>query len=49
MQFADRVFVVTGNRFRVVVGADAHILDALGRLSPRRTTGFVAKQMKSVV
>jgi hypothetical protein len=35
--------------FRVVVGTDANLLDALGRISAKRTTGFVAKQMKSVL
>ena len=35
--------------FRILVGADARILDRLTRIAPRRATNFVAKQMKSVL
>lgn len=37
------------NRFRVLVGTDAHALDIMTRLSARRATRFVAKQIKSVL
>lgn len=35
--------------FRVLVGADARLLDRLSRLSARRPTTLVANRMKSVV
>ena len=35
--------------FRAVIGADARILDALVRLSPKRATDIIARQMKSVL
>ncbi|GGJ22260.1 oxidoreductase [Paenarthrobacter histidinolovorans] len=35
--------------FRVLVGADAKILDAATRMSPRTTTEFIGRQMKSVL
>jgi short-subunit dehydrogenase len=37
------------NRFRVLVGSDARMMDWLYRLSPRRATGFIAGQMKSLL
>lgn len=37
------------DRYRVIIGADAHVLSALSRLSPRRTTRMVARQIKSVL
>jgi NAD(P)-dependent dehydrogenase (short-subunit alcohol dehydrogenase family) len=40
---------IARDRFRVVVGADARLLDILTRFSAKRATGFVAKQMKSVL
>lgn len=40
---------IAKNRFRVVVGTDARLLNALTRISAKRTTGFIAKQMKSVL
>jgi NAD(P)-dependent dehydrogenase (short-subunit alcohol dehydrogenase family) len=40
---------IAADSFRVVVGTDAQVLDALTRISAKRTTGFVAKQMKSVL
>ncbi len=36
-------------RFRVIVGADARLLDAMSRFSAARATRFVARQMKSVL
>jgi short-subunit dehydrogenase len=35
--------------FRVVVGSDARLLDTLTRLSPKRATDIIARQMKSVL
>jgi NAD(P)-dependent dehydrogenase (short-subunit alcohol dehydrogenase family) len=40
---------VERDRFRVLVGKDAKLLDGLYRLSPRRATAFIAKQMKSLL
>ena len=37
------------NRFRVLVGSDARLLDRLYRLSPRRATAFIAGQMKDLL
>ena len=37
------------NRFRVLVGPDAKLLDRLYRLSPRRATRFIAGQMKDLL
>jgi NAD(P)-dependent dehydrogenase (short-subunit alcohol dehydrogenase family) len=37
---------VERNRFRVLVGKDAKLLDFLYRLSPQRATALIAKQMK---
>ena len=37
------------NRFRVLVGSDARMMDRLYRLSPRRATGFIAGQMKELL
>ena len=36
-------------RFRILVGQDARILDALVRINPGAATRFVARQMKSVM
>lgn len=35
--------------FRVLVGGDAKFMDRLSRLSPRRATEFIAKQMKNLL
>lgn len=35
--------------YRVLVGNDARLMDLLYRLSPRRATGFIAKQMKDLL
>lgn len=40
---------ITKDRFRVLVGSDARLLDAMSRLSAMRTIRIVAKQMKSVL
>ncbi|WP_370333221.1 SDR family NAD(P)-dependent oxidoreductase [Mycolicibacterium hippocampi] len=40
---------MTRDSFRVVVGTDARLLSALCWISAKRTTGFVARQMKSVL
>ncbi len=37
------------NSFRVLVGRDAKMMDALYRLSPRRATAFIASQMKDLL
>lgn len=37
------------DRFRVLVGKDAKLLDALYRLHPERAAAFIAKQMKSLL
>ncbi|MGV0157896.1 SDR family NAD(P)-dependent oxidoreductase [Mycobacterium colombiense] len=40
---------IAKDRFRVVVGNDARMVSLLARLSAKRTTVFVAKQIKSVL
>lgn len=35
--------------YRVVIGKDAHVLDGLSRLAPKRATDFVAAKMKSLL
>lgn len=40
---------IARDRFRVIIGSDARFLDTMARLSPRRATRFVAKQIKSVL
>ncbi|WP_459338363.1 SDR family NAD(P)-dependent oxidoreductase [Arthrobacter sp. MDT2-16] len=35
--------------FRVLVGTDAHVLDAMVRIAPRLATDFIGKQMRSVL
>jgi len=40
---------IAKDSFRVVVGTDARLLDILSRISAKRTTRFVANQMKSVL
>lgn len=37
------------NRYRVLVGPDAKLLDRLYRLSPRRAAAFIAAQMKDLL
>lgn len=37
------------DRFRVLVGSDARLMDRLYRLSPRRATAFIAGQMKDLL
>lgn len=37
------------DRFRALVGKDARMLDALYRLSPRRATSFITRQMKDLL
>ncbi|TXI41116.1 MAG: SDR family NAD(P)-dependent oxidoreductase [Mycobacterium sp.] len=43
------VEAIAKDRFRVLVGTDARLLDLLARVSAKRTTGFIAKQIKSVL
>jgi hypothetical protein len=43
------VDAIAKDSFRVVIGNDARLLNALSWISTRRTTRFVAKQMKSVL
>lgn len=40
---------IANDRFRVLIGTDAWILDALSRLSAKHATRLVAKQIKSVL
>ncbi|TFV57858.1 SDR family NAD(P)-dependent oxidoreductase [Mycobacterium sp. PS03-16] len=40
---------IANDCFRMLIGTDAHVLDALARISPQRATRFVAKQIKSVL
>ncbi len=40
---------IAKDRYRVIIGTDAHLLYALSRLAPRRTARLVAKQIKSVL
>lgn len=40
---------IVHDRFRVVVGTDARVLGTLARISAMRATGFVARQMNSVL
>jgi len=37
------------NAYRVLIGGDARLMDALYRISPRRAAGFIAKQMKALL
>jgi hypothetical protein len=37
------------NRYRVLVGRDARVLDWLYRFSPARATAFITKQMKALL
>jgi short-subunit dehydrogenase len=37
------------NRYRVLVGSDAKLMDFLYRLSPKRAAGFIFGQMKSLL
>ncbi len=40
---------VERNRFRILVGKDAKLLDVLYRLAPRRAAAFIAKQMEDLL
>ncbi|KUI01185.1 short-chain dehydrogenase [Mycolicibacterium acapulense] len=40
---------IADDRFRVLIGTDARVLDVLTRLSAKRATRLVAKQIKSVL
>lgn len=40
---------IAHDRFRVIIGTDARVLEILARLSAKRATRFVAKQIKSVL
>ncbi|BBZ22675.1 SDR family NAD(P)-dependent oxidoreductase [Mycolicibacter hiberniae] len=40
---------IANDRFRVLIGTDARVLDILSRISAKRTTRLVAKQIKSVL
>jgi short-subunit dehydrogenase len=35
--------------YRVLIGRDAKLMDALYRLNPRRASGFIANQMKDLL
>ena len=37
------------NKFRVIVGSDAALMDRLYRLAPGFAAGFIAKQMKALL
>lgn len=37
------------DRYRVLVGRDARLMDALYRLDPRRAAGFIYRQMRSIL
>lgn len=37
------------NRFRVLVGKDARMMDALYRLNPKRTTALIARKMRNLL
>jgi NAD(P)-dependent dehydrogenase (short-subunit alcohol dehydrogenase family) len=43
------VEAIAKDRFRVLVGTDARLLDLFSRVSAKRTTRFIAKQIKSVL
>lgn len=43
------VEAIAKDRFRVLVGTDARLLDLLSKVSAKRTTRFIAKQIKSVL
>ncbi len=45
----DIVDGMEANRFRVLVGSDARLMDRLYRISPRRATTFIAGQMKDLL
>jgi short-subunit dehydrogenase len=40
---------VEHDAYRVLIGRDAKLMDALYRLNPRRATGFIASQMKDLL
>ncbi|KAB7755260.1 oxidoreductase [Mycolicibacterium phlei DSM 43072] len=40
---------IAKDRYRVIIGTDAHMLYAMSRIAPRRTARIVAKQIKSVL
>jgi hypothetical protein len=37
------------DEYRVMVGSDAKMMDRLYRLTPRRATGFIARQMRNLL
>lgn len=37
------------NRFRVLVGSDARLMDLLYRLAPERAARFIYRQMRSLL
>jgi len=37
------------NRYRILIGQDARMMDFLYRLSPRRAAGFIYKQMRALL
>jgi hypothetical protein len=37
------------DRFRVLVGRDAKLMDALYRLSPKHAADFIARQMRGLL
>lgn len=43
------VQAIEQNRYRVLVGSDAKLMDAIYRLSPKRAANFIFKQMKSLL
>lgn len=45
----DIVDGMEADRFRVLVGSDAKLMDRLYRVSPRRATAFIARQMKDLL
>lgn len=40
---------IARDRYRVIIGADAHVLHAIARIAPRRTARLVARQITSVL
>jgi NAD(P)-dependent dehydrogenase (short-subunit alcohol dehydrogenase family) len=45
----DIVDGIENNKYRVMVGGDAKLMDRLYRLNPRRAAGFIAGQMKDLL
>ena len=46
---AQIVEAIAKNRFRLLIGNDAKMLDALSRVAPRRAITTVADQMKKLL